>query len=227
MTSTSLRRAIKAGPLGPLARWLYVRVAGLGFRGSEDYWQQRYRKGGASGPGSVGRLARFKADVLHGLVERHALSSVVEFGCGDGSQLALTEYPRYLGLDISPVAIERCRSRFQHDATKSFALLGSVEPGRHDAALSLDVIYHLVEDEVFEAYMAQLFDAARRLVVIYSSNGNSAPAAPHVRHRRFTDWVEAHRPDWVLKEVIPNRYPYDAANDDETSFADFYVFAKS
>lgn len=227
MAITSLRRAIKAGPLGPLARWVYFRVATLRFRSSEEYWQQRYRIGGASGSGSVGRLARFKADVLNELMHRHGLASVVEFGCGDGSQLALAEYQRYLGLDISAVAIERCRSRFQHDTTKSFAMLGAMDPGRHEAALSLDVIYHLIEDEVFETYMARLFDAALRVVVIYSSNGTGVPPAPHVRHRQFTDWVELHRRDWILNEVIPNRYPYDPANDEETSFADFYVFTRS
>jgi hypothetical protein len=42
--------------------------------------------------------------------------------------------------------------------------------GRFDLELSLDVIYHLVEDEVFDAYMRSLFAHAGRFVVIYSSN---------------------------------------------------------
>ena len=34
----------------------------------------------------------------------------------------------------------------------------------------MDVIYHLVEDEIFESHMAALFNHATRFVLIYSSN---------------------------------------------------------
>jgi SAM-dependent methyltransferase len=169
-------------------------------------------------------LARFKADVLNEFVRQNALSSVVEFGCGDGSQLALCQYPKYLGLDVSPAAVDLCRRRFSGDSSKSFAVLGTVDPDGYDAALSLDVIYHLVEGEAFEKHMSDLFDSARRLVVIYSSNCTDAQPAPHVRHRKFTDWIEQHRPNWVLSGVIRNKYPYVGRNEDETSFADFYFF---
>jgi hypothetical protein len=70
-----------------------------------------------------------------------------------------------------------------------------------DLALSLDVIYHLTEDAVFETYMAHLFAAGTRFVIIYATNGEQAGTAPHVRHRHFTPWVEAWRPDWRLLEV--------------------------
>ena len=53
--------------------------------------------------------------------------------------------------------------------------------------LSLDVIYQLVEDEVFERHMRQLFSASHRFVIIYSSNFAQPPdsAEPHVEHREF------------------------------------------
>ena len=41
---------------------------------------------------------------------------------------------------------------------------------RADLTLSLDVIYHLVEDDVFVSAMRALFDKAARFVVIYASN---------------------------------------------------------
>ena len=47
---------------------------------------------------------------------------------------------------------------------------------------SLDVIYHLVEDEILKSYMTTLFGTARKLVIIYSSNeitpGNGSEACP-------------------------------------------------
>ncbi|MGD9858413.1 MAG: hypothetical protein AB7U20_26025 [Planctomycetaceae bacterium] len=59
------------------------------FTGSSDYWVRRYRKGRNSGGGSYGRLAEFKAQVLNDLVREHRIQTVIEFGCGDGNQLAL------------------------------------------------------------------------------------------------------------------------------------------
>jgi hypothetical protein len=97
---------------------------------------------------------------------------------------------------------------------------------RFDLVISLDVIYHLVEDEVFGAYMRSLFASAGRFVVIYSSNKIEPSEVPHVRHRPFTDWIEANEPEWRQTEHLPNKYPYDPARPAETSFADFYFFER-
>jgi len=200
----------------------------FGFRGSSSYWEERYRQGGTSGPGSFGCLAEFKAETLNGFVARMGVQSVIEFGCGDGAQLALAEYPRYVGIDVAESSISACRQRFAGDATKSF-YLASQRPadfGRFDLALSLDVIYHLVEDKVFDAYMRSLFANADRFVLIYSSNKLEPSDAPHVRHRVFTQWIEMHEPQWRKTGFLPNKYPYDLARPAETSFADFYFFER-
>ncbi|MBB5344204.1 class I SAM-dependent methyltransferase [Tunturibacter empetritectus] len=196
------------------------------FRNSVDYWDQRYRKGGDSGAGSYNRLARFKANFLNTFVEQHRISSVIEHGCGDGAQLKLARYPNYTGVDISPKAVEICRTLFANDPTKRF-FEASLLPAavKADLALSLDVIYHLVEDHVFHDYMQNLFVSASRFVVVYSSNMNQDWPYKHVHHRAFTDWVAQHQPQWFLQSKTPNDYPYDPNNPDKTSFADFYVFA--
>jgi SAM-dependent methyltransferase len=200
----------------------------LEFPGSSSYWEQRYRQGGTSGSGSFGRLAEFKAETLNGFVARMGIQSVIEFGCGDGAQLALAGYPRYVGIDVAEPSISACRQRFVADATKSFYLASQLpaDLGRFDLVLSLDVIYHLVEDEVFGAYMRSLFANAGRFVVIYSSNKVEPSDAPHVRHRLFTHWIEVHEPQWRKTGYLPNKYPSDPARPDETSFADFYFFER-
>ena len=93
-------------------------------------------------------------------------------------------------------------------------------------SLSLDVIYHLVEFEVYEQYLHGLFAAAEKFVLIYSSNINSKTQdiAIHIEHRKFTDWVEKNKPDWKLKKMIKNKYPLQS--NEEESFADFYIFEK-
>lgn len=199
---------------------------GLTSRSSADYWERRYRSGMDSGPGSAGALARFKADVLNDFVREHAVQTVVEFGCGDGQQLALARYPRYLGFDVSPAAIEICSRRFAGDPCRSFRLYdGRAVPDEArflpaDLALSLDVVYHLLEDEAYELYLANLFAASRRHVIIYSSNFESITLARHVRHRHFTEDVRSMRPDFRLTRTLANPHR-------SQSFADFHFFERS
>jgi len=210
-------------------RWVRALIPGrcgtTPFPGSAGYWQQRYARGGNSGAGSYGELAEFKAEVLNQLVTQNQFQSVIEYGCGDGNQLSLANYPRYLGYDVSDQAIILCRKRFRGDATKRFE--STENPSRETAelTLSLDVVYHLVEDHVFHQYMERLFDSAERMVVVYASNYDDAfeVSSQHVRHRQFTRWIAEHRPHWKLTQHVPNRYPYQGDNK-HISFADFYVF---
>ncbi len=195
------------------------------FPGSEKYWEQRYTVGGNSGVGSYGKFANFKAEVINKFVRDHKIQSVIEFGCGDGSQLKLANYPSYLGFDISKTAIDLCKETFKADLSKSFKLIDEYEDERADLTLSLDVLFHLIEDEVFEIYMKKLFNSSDKYVIIYSSNTdkNDTSEAPHVKHRHFTMWVEQRFHKCKLIEHIPNRYPYKG-NYLEGSFADFYIY---
>ena len=221
-----LKRLLRLLPTLPRAALRRLRPDAP-FPGSEAYWDARYAAGGSSGDGSYRALAAFKAEVLNAFVAQRGVRSVIEYGCGDGNQLRLAHYPRYLGFDVSRRAVERCRTLFAGDAAKSFALLSDYDGQRADLTLSLDVIYHLVEDDVFDDHMARLFDSADRFVGIYSSNeAETDDAPPHVRRRRFTDWVEAHRPDWTLAEFLRNRYPYDG--DTRTgSWSDFFFYERA
>jgi SAM-dependent methyltransferase len=199
------------------------------FRGSSCYWEQRYVAGGNSGAGSYGRLAQFKADTLNAFVARAGIRSVIEFGCGDGAQLELAAYPFYVGVDVSLTVLELCSRRFTSDPTKRFYLRSKIptDLGRFDLSLSLDVIYHLVEDDVFDSYMRSLFERADRFVVIYSSNKSQVTESPHVRHREFTSWILKNKPQWRQIDFLKNKYPYDPTQPEETSFADFYFFGRA
>ena len=221
------KAALKTIPVvGPFAKQLYFRFLASPLVSSADYWEARYKADGDSGAGSHDRLAQFKAEVLNEFVRRNAVRSIVEFGCGDGSQLALAEYSDYTGIDVAPSALERCRTRFAGDPAKQFFGSATELDRTFDLALSLDVIYHLVEDDVFEAYMNALFDSSHQWVIVYSSNCEDPTPEPHIRHRRFADWLSRHRPDWRLVQQIRNRYPYDSRNPDLTSFADFFIYER-
>src|SRR5690606_5981759 len=95
-------------------------------------------------------------------VAEQQIASVIEFGCGDGNQLRLAKYPQYIGYDISPEAVAQCKAIFRDDPTKSFHPLHEYQGETADLTLSLDVIFHLIEDEVFDTYMRRLFSASNR-----------------------------------------------------------------
>ena len=99
-----------------------------------------------------------------------------------------------------------------------------------EMALSLDVIFHLVEDKIFELYMTHLFFNAEKFVIIYSSDTDAEHIpfpVPHIKHRRFTEWVKENMLEWKLVQKIPNTYPHKITKSGESgSFSDFYIYEK-
>jgi len=98
---------------------------------------------------------------------------------------------------------------------------------KSDLTLSLDVIYHLIEDNVFNKYMQDLFSTSKKYVMIYASNTNTNKIiqSQHVKHRNFSEWVTKNLLEWKLIKKINNKYPLKC-NEKEESFADFYIYKK-
>jgi hypothetical protein len=228
-----VRETIKATPvLGELASTAARRYRVSHFPGSAAFWERHYAAGRDSGPGSFGHLAEFKAEVIADVCREGEITSVIEWGCGDGNQLSKLAVPRYLGLDVSRTAVEHCTQRFAGDPDKSFAwysprsFLDNAGFFGADLALSLDVIYHLVEDVTFATYMRRLFRSARRQVLIYSSDVDGLRhSQPHVRDRKFSAWVETNEPGWSLTKTIRNPYPFTGIEEAGT-FSDFFLYSR-
>jgi len=224
MKENTLKKFIHNTPaLNSIADVIYKAVGP--FNGSKNYWQKRYEKGGNSGDGSYGNLAAFKARILNQFVADNNISTIIEYGCGDGNQLKQAEYPAYVGFDVSPNAIDLCNNLFAGDETKQFKLVDDYDGERAQLTLSLDVIYHLVEDPVFQCYMELLFDSSDQFVIIYSSDTDNNPKLRplHVRHRAFSKWIAANRPNWKQIEKIENEF-YAEKNVPGESFANFYIY---
>ena len=208
---------------------LAKRITGrTGFEGSAQYWDNRYRADGNSGSGSFNKLALFKADFLNGFVKENKITSVIEWGCGDGNQLLLAEYPEYTGLDVSKAAIAKCRKLFGNRSSMKFEVTGKYRAmKRAKLALSLDVIYHLVEDDVYHQYMQQLFSSAEKFVIIYSCDFDSTQYPQHVRPRKFSEDVHRWFPDWQLSGITKNAYPLESFGETNGSWSDFYIYSKN
>jgi SAM-dependent methyltransferase len=235
MPTTHLLKTLQRLPIfGRALLRLILRLRQAGFKDSASYWQNRYSRGGTSGLGSCGSYAQFKANVVNDFVKKRNIVSVIEFGCGDGNQLSLMRYPNYVGLDVSPTAIDRCRAHFAGDDRKQFFLYepstlhrNSV-PYRAELGLSLDVIYHLVEDDIYERYMAQLFSAATKYVIVFSSDTDDNPdyAGPHLKHRQFSRTIGQTMPNWQLLDRIPNTVVSHGQSELAGAPADFYIYHK-
>lgn len=84
----------------------------------------------------------------------------------------------------------------------------------------------MVEDDVFDKYMRDLFSSSNRYIIIYSCNFDKNHAR-HVRCREFSNWVDQNlRNEVKLLKVIKNRYPYDENDLNNTSWSGFYVYEK-
>ena len=194
---------------------------------STKYWQDRYENGGISGSGSRGQLAGFKADILNQFLQEHPdVKRVIDLGCGDGHQIKNIKFPNYLGFDVSKEAIRQCEQMYKDDINKSFVSTW-IPVLRCELAISLDVIYHLVEDAIFEEYMSRLFSCSKKWVIIYSSiDPRIKNTAKHIRHRDFEKWIKKNRPDWPRLGRIRNNYPFNG-DSRLTSISDFFIYKKT
>lgn len=195
---------------------------------SADYWEKRYKSGGNSGAGSYGRLVVFKSRFINQFIQSNNLKTMIEHGCGDGNLASMITVDNYVGIDVSMTAVELCKSLMSADDSKKF--LHSENQDRkqqYDLSLSSDVIFHLIEDDIYYNYMCRLFDSSSKYVIIYSSNHeNNEKSSIHVRHRNFVSWIKKHREDFRLATYKRNKFPYDAVDSNNTSFSDFYIYER-
>jgi len=197
---------------------------------SAAYWEDRYRTGGTSDFGSTGRLAEFKEKIVNKFIADKKIKHLIEFGSGDGNMVSKFSIAEYIGVDVSPFIVKRCRQSILNDTIKSFLtneeFLSS--PLKADLTQSLDVIFHLVEDQIFEQYMNMLIESSTKYCIIYACNEDRRETdAIHVRRRKFTDWISNVHPNWRLRQITYNKYPHDGSrNPKNTSFSNFYFYER-
>ncbi|CAD7968455.1 unnamed protein product [Amoebophrya sp. A120] len=70
-------------------------------------------------------------------------------------------------------------------------------PPSFDITISMDVVYHLVEDVIYDSYMAELFNSAKQFVIIFkhaeTKDTDNLPRLErqHVRHRKDLEYINA------------------------------------
>ncbi len=217
-----MKKLIKKIPIiGPLAVKWKKKQRAKDFESSEEYWKERYSSGGNSGVGSYDELAIYKAEVINEYVSSKGFKSIIEMSCGDGNQLSYFEIEKFTGYEISQAAVDLCKEKFKGDDSKIFRHFDEYKQEKADLTLSLDVVYCLVEDSVFDLYMKRLFDSAESSVLIFSTNYDSTDKdTTYIKHRKFTNWVEKNYPRFELNKFIENKYQGKI----KPFVSDFYFF---
>lgn len=170
-----------------------------------NFWENRYKVGGNSGAGSYGEYAKYKAEIINNYVQKYEIKTISDFGCGDGNQISLLKgFGSYSGYDISEFIVKKCREKFSDLPMAFFNDINNMPAA--ELTLSLDVIYHIVDEKEYEKYLSCLFDKSKRFVLIFSSNhdNNNHGAKEYIHHRKFTDWVEKNYKDFKLVEELEN-----------------------
>ena len=182
---------------------------------TKEYWENRYSQGGTSGTGSDGNSAVHKASIINSLIKKYNIKSINDLGHGDGNNITLLKgMDKYYGYDVSKTARSICTSKFKDNGAYTFLSRVS-QFKKRDMAMSLAVLYHLVEDKVYYNYLDRLFSLGQ-YVLIYSINEDTIGNA-HVSARQFTPHIENTYKDFNLIETI-NGF---------TSEVKFYLYRKN
>ena len=190
------------------------------------YWDDRYKTGLGAGNGSRGRLYEFKLRTVQGIVDDYGIKSVVDLGCGDGTQMMSLKVDKYIGLDVSEVAIDAASALTSDKRAYMFINEDTTAKGQIvDMAMSLDVIFHLPDDQ-YKGHMDTLFRLAKKYVLIYApdSDGKGIRLASHMQFHKFSEDVPK---GWKQVLHVPSEFPIvNGAATSDTSYCEFYLYEK-
>lgn len=168
----------------------------------ESYWENRYRKGGNSGPGLLSER-EFLVERVKGAAQKHDVKSVLDIGIGTGelARMILDVLPRsmflpqlvgdwsrspdYTGVDISGSAIERAGDVIR--CIECDAVESAFSPKR-DMVLCFNVHYHIATDARATALVKNVLESALRVVLFLTWNERileREPLGAHCFYRPF------------------------------------------
>ena len=192
-----------------------------------EYWNMRYKNGKGSGKGSRGELLEYKANTINNIINEFDIQDIIDFGCGDGELSNLIDVEYYVGIDSSFEAVAICRSKKLYDRCRDVfgarIFINDINlswTAQADMTMSIDVIFHLVNEREYLQHLLSLFQHSTKYVLIYSSDKEEDVDRGHVKHRKCTRTINELFPDWKLLRKIDNKYP-------DQSFSDFYLYEYS
>jgi SAM-dependent methyltransferase len=195
---------------------------------SNKYWEDRYKNNETSGDGSYGKLAIFKGNIIYNFIKEYDVKSILDLGCGDGNQLKYynTTNINYIGVDPSSTIINKLKEIYKNDKNKKFIILDKNFNTKAELTLSCDVLFHLINLNIWEKHIDNLFNISTKYVIIYAYDFDQ-DWNNHCKSRKFTDFIKKKYSNWQLIKVIKNEYPlFEGCDDKNASMSDFYFYKK-
>ena len=130
------------------------------------------------------------------LARQFAGKRVLDYGCGDGSFLALLMQSRAhptaaVGVEIEPQVVADCGARFSTQEGLTFMLEGELKKPQHrgafDAVICMEVLEHMVEIEPLLENFARLLGSSGKLLISVPIE-TGPPLLMKQAARRFAGW---------------------------------------
>jgi hypothetical protein len=113
--------------------------------------------------------------------------------------------------------IDKCQKKYEGNKKIRFVYSLS-EMDNVELIMSLDVTYHIIEDDLFIKYLNDLFLLSTKYVLIYSVNSSVATTVPHMKYRKFVEWIYENMEN--VKLIDEKKYP------NKNNGIGFYLFEK-
>lgn len=180
----------------------------------KQHWDQRYSTGGNSGNGSYGNSAIGKGKYISDVIKKFKIKTINDLGHGDGNQLKYFEGDfKYYGYDVSSYINSKLANEYKDNPKYTFLdSVGKMNKG--DLALSLDVIYHIIQEDEYYKYLDTLFSLGD-YVLIYAVDMDHK-FTPYFQARKFTPYIDSTFPQFKLLDV----------QDGFERYVKFYLYGK-
>jgi SAM-dependent methyltransferase len=137
---------------------------------SAEFWNERYRRFPelGAGPGSRGYAASYKNVLVRQVMIQQDIRSIVDIGCGDLCWLDrdILEGRKYVGLDISTVAIERARAAYPFLQFAVFNVTAQPVGFESDLVVSFDVLIHQIDMRTFRSGLSNVLAAIGKIGLV-------------------------------------------------------------
>lgn len=169
-----------------------------------NYWDKRYKNGGDSGKGSIGRHRDWKWHVI----EKYAgsVNHVADIGCGDLSFWNGRDCLDYIGLDLSKVIYQKNilkRPRwlfFNHNASKYNSEISG------DIVFCLDCLFHILDEFEYKQTISNLCKYSSDWIFIFTWRKNPFTTWKYALNYLITKQWKDLFPSLMKRKTTDNHY---------------------
>lgn len=169
---------------------------------NRSHWNERYATNIelGSGHGSRGEIREYKRDLIAKAMQDHGLTSVIDLGCGDIEIIRELDIPRYRGIDLSDVVVERNRTLRPDWTFEAGDITTANTSGTWDMTLCLDVLIHQNRRKAYSGIIETIGRIGSNVVLV--SGYETAPSGWNVFfHEKLSETLARDLPALKFEHV--------------------------